>query len=322
MASAVFDLATILGALDQIDGHLGSPVEWRPQNPDQIRLLEWRNRISADVRKLRRLDCCATGDADELNRFLAGRGFASRFKPLTPPEFGAVSALRRESRWPQVGTTVRVFAGGSDHRGFRLENTATGYALAADRTLVALPRGVMDEGTVWLLLGQLPGGSDVFELFESLQATLVERKSAERQRYVSVTMPEVRLAATDDLPWLCGLSSDATAIGVTLQVADIRIDRTGREDSMPSAAAALAAPAGLVRDLVVDGPFIAFWTEDASPTVPLVGARFDLDTWSDWDSELADRENAELEAADEASRKGDRPQSRLGAVRSRLFGRK
>ncbi len=301
MASAVFDVATIVGALDQIDAHLGSPVSWHPSGPSQARLLEWRGKLAGEVAKLRHLEGCASAEAEELNRFLAERDFDFRFGPLTPPSFGAASTLRETTTWPSPGTSVPVFASGRDYRGFILAGLSVdGFGLADGWTLVAMPRRVTDPSYVWLLLGdRLPDGSDGFELFDAAHAALSARAAGERQRFASVTMPEVRLIATNELAWLRGLSGEGgAAIEQAVQEAKLRIDRTGSEAAVATTLVMRSAAFGFVRDLTVDRPFIAFWTDEASDALPLAVARFDFDTWSAWDAERADRENAELEAAD------------------------
>ncbi len=305
MTSAVFDFATIAGALDQIDTHLGSAVSWHPSGPSQARLLEWRGKLDAEVARLRHVDGCASTDSDELNSYLSERGFAYRFRPLTPPFFGAASALTEATRWPAPGMSVPVFAAGLDYRGFILaDQPADGHSLADGRTLVAMPRRIQDPGYVWLLLGdRLPDGSDGFELFEAAHAALAARATGERQRFASVTMPEVRQSGTNELEWLRGLTGDGgTTIDQAVQEAHLRIDRTGSEAAVATAASTRSAVFGFVRALIVDRPFIAFWTDDATLELPLAVARFDFDTWSRWDPDLADRENAEIEVAEEAAR--------------------
>ena len=327
MTSAVFDVATIVGALDQIDAHLGSAVGWHPSGRPQARLLEWRGKLAAEVARLRHLDGRASGDADELNRFMSERGFAFRFDPLTPPDFGAASTLREATSWPAPGTSVPVRAGGRDYRGFILaDRSLDGHSLADGRTLVSMPRLVADTSLVWLLLGdRLPDGSDGFELFEAARAALADRSTGERLRLATVTMPEVRLSATNQLEWLRGLAGDGAQIRQAVQEADLRIDRTGSEAVVATAIAAQSAGFyGLVRDLTVDRPFIAFWTDDAATTLPLAVGRFDYDTWSDWDSDRADKENAELVKAEEAARAAElagKGSGRPSLVR-RLLGRK
>jgi hypothetical protein len=332
MTSAVFDVATILSALDQVDTQVGSTVSWRPGGPQQERLLGWRPRLAGDLQKIRHLDGRASSDANELNRFLAEGGFTFRFGPLAAPAFGAVSILRQATTWPEPAMSVPVFAQGRDHRGFILEgNRADGYHFEDGRTLVAMPSRFSDESYVWLLLGdELPDGSDGFELFEVAHDALARRQTGTRQRYASVTMPEVVLTATNALDWLRGLAGDGgVAIREAVQEARLRIDRAGgSEAAVASAAMAVtAAPAGLARNLVVDRPFIAFWTDDASPLLPLAVARCDFDTWSAWDSVRADEENAELAASDAAARKAaaaadEEEAPRRRGLMGRLFGRK
>jgi hypothetical protein len=306
MTSAVFDLATIVGALDQIDRFVGTTVEWRPEGPHQTRLFDWRAQIAAEVARLRRLDGRASTDADELNRFLAEQGFSYRFSPLTPPAFGAASTLRESTTWPGPGTSVPVFAAGRDYRGFILSGQpADGFGLANGLTVVEMPHRTTDPSTVWLLLGdRLPDGSDPFELYAAARSALAERATGERQRFASVTMPEVQLSATNQLEWLAGLRSGGEAsVAQAVQEANLRIDRTGSEAAVATAAVARTTGFfGLVRDLTVDRPFVGFWTDDAAQALPLAVARFDFDSWSAWDSDRADRENAELEKADAAAR--------------------
>jgi hypothetical protein len=197
-----------------------------------------------------------------------------------------------------------VFAAGLDYRGFILaDEPADGHGLADGRTLVAMPRLIQDPGCVWLLLGdRLPDGSDGFELFEAAHVALAARATGERQRFASVTMPEVRHSGTNELEWLRGLTGDGgITVGQAVQAAHLRIDRTGSEAAVATAARPGSAVFGFARALIVDRPFIAFWTDDSALELPLAVARFDFDAWSRWDPDLADRENAEIEAAEEAA---------------------
>ena len=290
MSSTVFDLATVIGALDQIDSHLKSKSPWTPSGPVQERVLALRDRFTSSVARLRHLEGLASEDADELNRFLAERDFSYRFAPLNQAEFGAASAIREATVWPKPGQAVPIEIDGADWHGFLLKAHISAWPTAPG-LLVRMPSSETDQSIMWVLMAdQAPDGSDPLELFEFAAAALAKTHLTP-MAYDSVTMPTESLQTTTELGWLKGLGRSGATITSAAQEAILRIDRLGSEAKVATAMVALR---GIMvsRDLVVDRPHLVFWTDTAVPDLPLAVARFEADAWTAYDPTRAATENA------------------------------
>jgi len=160
MSSTVFDLATVIGAMDQIDAHLGGKAPWSSSTPTQERVLALRERFAPSVARLRHLEGLASDNADDLNRFLAEREFSYRFEPLRPAEFGAASAIREATVWPTPGRSVSVEIDGADRHGFQLKGRIGAWPTAPG-LLVRMPSSEADESVMWVLMAdQAPDDFD------------------------------------------------------------------------------------------------------------------------------------------------------------------
>src|SRR5436305_13398015 len=75
MATRALDVVTILHALDTLDTELQTTV-WNPKNPAQIELFEWLGTFKEKLARITGLDAKASRFYEELNAFLAKRGFS------------------------------------------------------------------------------------------------------------------------------------------------------------------------------------------------------------------------------------------------------
>jgi hypothetical protein len=292
MSSNAFDLATIIGVLDQVDSHLGGPAPWTASGPLGEQVLALRAQLAPEVARLRHLEGCASDHADELNAFLSARGFTTRFGPLASAEFGAVSTLREATVWPMIGRSVPVRIAGVDYHGFRLKSHVFAYD-AAPGLLVRMPSGPTDESVMWVLIGDdLPDGSDPLIMFARARAALAAADGRPIP-YDSVTMPAEALERTTPLDWLVGLRRSGGTITKALQEAILRVDRRGSEARVATSVMVLRGMV-MTRDLVIDQPHLVFWTDAEVPTMPLAVVRFEADAWSAYDVARATAENQEV----------------------------
>jgi hypothetical protein len=292
MGSHAFDLATVVGALDQVDASIASPAPWLPANDSQRELLALRAEIAGEMQSLRRLEALASNDADRLNRFLEDRHFATRFAPFASPiEYGAVSTISERTHWEEPGTAVSIASEGREYHGFKLGLSGRCWRLGGENLLVRMPGESSDESVMWLLLGKpRVDVVDQLALFRAARMALGFAADAAPVWYDSVAMPEESLKSTIELGWLVGLSRTEAVLGRALQEVQLRIDRQGSEARVATAIGfAEASPEEPEPELhiVVDAPHLAFWTDAAAPSLPLAVAYFDRDAWSDWDEERA-----------------------------------
>ena len=99
MATRALDAMTILSALEALDHELQA-TRWKPQNPTQRELFAWLSTYKEQLARITGLEAKASRFYEELNAFLANRGFRLSIAPFdSTRELGVVSVLDKLVRW-------------------------------------------------------------------------------------------------------------------------------------------------------------------------------------------------------------------------------
>jgi hypothetical protein len=99
MATRALDAMTILSALETLDHELQA-TRWKPQNPAQRELFAWLSTYKEQLARITGLEAKASRFYEELNAFLANRGFRLSIAPFDPKKgLGVISILDKLVRW-------------------------------------------------------------------------------------------------------------------------------------------------------------------------------------------------------------------------------
>jgi hypothetical protein len=297
MASSVFDLATVIGVVGQIDDFLGGPATWQAKTTQQQELIRLRAELVEQVKQLRHLEGLASNQAADLNKFLIAHNFSALFQPFDKDsEFGAVSLIQEATRWPEVGLSCPINTPSGQYHGFRLKARGQFCDFVDGTRLIKMPSGHNDESVMWALVAKdatLPGNpfANFLQAYRALTSFGSGRVRV--QEYVSISMPEESLDTTISLDWLVGFGRTGGTISQAQQEAHLKVDRFGSEARVATSALVMRGMILNEHHLIIDTPHLVFWTDTTVPTIPIAVATFEFDVWTPYDAARAAAENAE-----------------------------
>lgn len=282
-------LLPIAGALAKADAYLGGNRPWRPTSPPQQRFLDRFHGMLRDaVARVPEVESVVGRSAEEINAFLARKGFSIRLDPFTDPrDFGVASVLdvlvewleRSEVRSIRTGgreyPAVRIPAGGSRAvvvRHFGLQKFPNPIACLTTKSADIVCLTALDASHVPDLITE--GG------FPSMITDTVKFLP----EYGGVVFPMVSLNQEVDIGWLLGLSTTGTdglpaIVTQAKQQTKFRMNEVG---ARAESAVALGVTRGMAPrpkpDLVIDQPFLC-WIERPGIPFPLFLGHITPDDW-------------------------------------------
>jgi hypothetical protein len=168
MATHALDVITILSALRTLEQELQG-TGWQPQNAAQKELFAWLETYQEQLARMTGLEAKASRFYEELNAFLAEKGFSLRLEPFDPVRgLGVVSVLDKLVRWLQgPGTKSDIVTRRGAMPGFDLPDTGVRiYEVEGYRGSYLLELLTQSEETLWLFVHADPSleGLDLVKL--------------------------------------------------------------------------------------------------------------------------------------------------------------
>jgi hypothetical protein len=289
MTTHALDIASLLHAMRELAEKVGDNADWHSVNADTGYVIEMLRTYGQVIAGSQSIKALASADWEALNRFLVSNNFRPAIKQFDPGEgIGVVSILDKLLKWksgPARKTTISTIAGSKP--GFILPSSdvavyrATGFL----GFLIRIPTRSAD--TLWIYL---PDKNEAYisvldrlHLVELTFALSAADHFAERGKFTGVTIPMLEFSLEPDISFMLGaeLRSDSEVLVITQagQQFKLRMDETGARVKTESH---LVTERGIVRSdkpLVVDRPFIGWFTEEGAGNLPMASFFADFDSW-------------------------------------------
>ncbi len=297
MATRALDVVTILHALDTLDRELQTTV-WSAKNPQQIDLFTWLDTFKEKLARITGLDAKASRFYEELNAFLAQKGFSPMVASFNPKEgLGVVSILDKLVRWLNgPGTIGEIYTRRGSMLGFELPHDGVNiYEVMGYRGSYLLELLTQSDDTLWLFVhdNHSLDGLDMVKL--SLDVMSKSRQTpmsddsfgyglgrGKSPTFAGAKVPMIEFDVKPDLSWLLGaktttVSGDYYFVAQAAQQFKMRMDETGARVKV---ATAMVVPLMWQGPVVfeVKEPFYGWWTQKGI-NLPMAAFFADWDAW-------------------------------------------
>lgn len=296
MATRALDVVTILHALDTCGKELQT-TGWKPKKRTHRDVFNWLETFKEQLAQISGLDAKASRFSEELNAFLAQRGFGPLIRPFDPKEsLGVVSILDKLVRWLSgPGRISTIFTRTGARPGFELPpegvtiSEVKGYP---GSTLLQLL--TQSEDTLWIFVhpDSSRAGLDLVKLSMDVmrqpRQTPMSRGLSgvgrkEGPTWAGAKVPMIDVHVTPDLSWLLGART-TTVNGAPYRIVqaaqqfNMRMDETGARVKVATVTVAATGPALGPKLFVVDRPFYGWWTQRGMD-LPMAAFFADWDCW-------------------------------------------
>ena len=276
MTVANYPITAVLVAAESI---LGPNAMWAPQSPAQTRFLTngfWATCM--DLAHLPEIQSLAAYTADEINDFLASKGYSIKLNPWpVGTGFGAASTMDVKEEWSTPGDVVTIRTLLGTFPAVRIKKD--GFSILASEghpnPLIAL--NTVSGDTVYITMGDAPTSP---EALEAKVMDLFERRGPTPSRFGGVVFPMVSLDQTTELSWLKGMigrgDRDEATITQAIQQTKFKMNEKG-------ARAQSAVAIGMTRsmappDHTIDKPFLV-WILRTGVHRPIIAAHVTQESW-------------------------------------------
>ncbi|MBP9798342.1 hypothetical protein KBC70_04325 [Candidatus Woesebacteria bacterium] len=264
-----------------------STGSWSPVNPTQDSFLKkYFPGVRGALSMIKdEISGIVSRSADEINDFLASRGFSMKLEPFGPDSIGFASVLDLVVEWMTEGTRtlVRSVTSGRDFTAVRLtdgvrfcrsDNHTHPIALIATKSgdLVAMTK-----------LDSVPNGA--FAL-EELAGQLTRDAYQVFNEFGAVVFPMVNLDRDFDVSWLLGMELNGDPITQAIGQVKLRMNAKGaRAQAAVAIVVTRSMPPRTFEDMVIDGQFLVWFIrpefDSEQQYVPLFVAHVTEEDWAD-----------------------------------------
>jgi hypothetical protein len=269
----------IVSALAKADDMLGLCAKWRSKDCTQERFLsDFFNPCRNE--KIPEIESIASRSAEEINRFLAERGFSIALDPFQyPSDFGTASVLDVLVEWVQTGRLVSIRADHTRFEGVHLESVS--FSKMIETVVARIPTKSGDD-VCMAMYDDAPDGMDLIDLVNKIRA---DAKSC--SDYEGIHFPMVNLDQRVDISWMKGLSTVGAdgvpaIISQALQQTKLRMNEKGARAQSAVALGMMRCSVGPIPaprpPLIINEPFL-FWIERDGLQQPLFVAHLTRDDW-------------------------------------------
>lgn len=284
-------LLPIVGAVEKADEFLGGNREWEHANLVQTYFLGNVYRPTHTlIQAIPEIESVVGRSADEINAFLARKGFSIRLDPFTDPrDFGVASVLDVLVEWLERGEVRSIRAGGREYPAVRIPAGGSRATVVRHCGLPKFPNPIAclttrsSAGDI-VCLTALDAAAVPDLITEGGLPSMVTDTVRFLNEYGGVVFPMVSLDQEVDIRWLLGLKTTG-ADGLPAIVAQAKQQTKFRMNEV-GARAESAVAMGVTRgmaprpkpDLVIDQPFLC-WVERPGIPVPLFFGHITPEDW-------------------------------------------
>src|SRR3989338_8764552 len=275
----------IVAALKKAEEFVKPVKNWRGSSFTCDRFLrDFLGRCCREISRIPEIESIASKSADEINKFLADKGFDIQLNPFSSQEFGVASVLDMLVEWAEKGEATSVTRRNT-HDAYPAVRIARGSYVDFLETkghnhAIARLRTKSGDFVHMTILDYLPDNSGSFKLVEIAEELSEGDKSD--NLIGGVVFPMVSLNQQVDISWLIGLRTTganelSAIITQALQQTKLRMNEEG---ARAQSAVALGVLRGCLPtyDYVIDWPFL-FWITRPGISKPLFVAYVTEDDW-------------------------------------------
>src|SRR3989337_4119247 len=288
MSTQAFDAVTIFKCLAQLEAQfLGENREWEPQNDEQERLFTLYQQMKDYLAQIRGLKAKGSKFYTELNDFLVEEGFSPMFQPFNPEDsVGVATVLDKMVEWFVEAELVNITAqNGREYPGFEIPKQGVSIYTTNYGTLAELY--TKSEDTVWLLL-PTANQPDLlgFNLFETAVKVMSEEGSI-NHHFSGIQIPKVDLDVTPDLNFLLRARTFDTndvpwRVTQAFQRFKFRMNENGARAKVTTGiAVTMEAFFAKPDPLILDRPFLGWFTQKGLELLPMAVFWADYDSWKE-----------------------------------------
>lgn len=282
MATKAVDIVTIFHALNVLENNfLGKDRVWKTDNDFQWRVFELYTSHKEKLGKLKGLKALASKDWRELNRFLVKNQFDPMFEPFVG--IGAASILDMVVEWLKKASTCQIYANQREYPGFEIPK---GGHIVYDpsgtdfRWVAAL--ATKSGGALWLALPEKQPEDELALInmaFSAMSGILRPRNDIS-----TVQIPEIDFDIKPDLQKICGAETyDQKGkywfISQAKQQFKLRMNKEGAHVKVATAIAMERGISFGPHPLIINRPFMGWFTQPGAPSLPLAIFYVDYDCW-------------------------------------------
>ncbi len=281
----------IVAAITKADDILGKGRQWNSVNGLQHRFITRYLKSASEIASIPEIESIASRNADEINAFLAARGFQIKLDPFVPSPnedpFGTASVLDVLVEWLEEGTkAVVVTPDQKEYPGVRISGEGVRYYQAQGvsvEPIISLQTKSGDR--VCLTMSDFGDGEDGFDLVAAVR--YLSKNKEPFGEYAGVTFPKVDLDQQVDISWLKEMWTIG-AVGARAKVTQA-LQQTKFKMNEKGARAKSGVAIGIMRsksvrvpppELVINRPFL-LWIERDGLSQPLFAGHVCEDTWRD-----------------------------------------
>jgi hypothetical protein len=212
----------------------------------------------ADIGKFPELERWVDQDAEPLNKILQERGFSSRFDPIPPGRFGALSILDLLVEWLEEGFRVAIENGDTTYPGFRLEGEGSGVTAVRGKGLggVAARIETKSGDVLWIHQGG-PEPENDFEAALLAETLLGALSRSGTRREANLIAPCVSLHESRQLDWAVGLEIPGKAVVQSgFQETRFRMNHRGARAQVATGMVLERSLPETREEIIVKGPFL------------------------------------------------------------------
>lgn len=285
----------IVTALVKAEDILGPNRNWQPSNPRQTEFLNRYFSQRSEIEKTLadaspaqplKIDSIASYTADEINEFLAKKGFNITLNPFTSPgEFGTASVMDVLVKWLNPGKSgQKLKAINNENYPAVILNGGVGilHSPTAENPLAYISTQHPDY-KVWMTIP----GKPIVDSFTLLDYITDVRKGplSIDGRHEGLIFPKVSLDQRANIDWLkqmetTGKDGLPAIISQALQQTKYRMNEIGARAESAVAIGMTRGFAVRKEPLVIDRPFVT-WMEKKGISFPLFAGYIDYPDWKD-----------------------------------------
>lgn len=268
----------------KIEDVLGKNRIWTAKNAEQARFLsDFFNKSRNEVMDLEFMENIASWDHNDINKFLADRGFNIALQPFAPNEFGAASVLDVLVKWLIEGEHVK-YTRPSDNYEFdaaKMSNDTVEMFTTKDNPFPVVK--VLTEDDVSVYMTQLdfdPKQLDLIDIATNIQDGLQEDYS-----FKGLFFPCVDLDQKVDIKWLLGMTTNDDngaewKISQALQQTKLRMNEKGAHAKSAVAVGVRLSSVTMPKPpMVIENPFLT-WFDKPGLNHKIIAGYITEDDWN------------------------------------------
>jgi hypothetical protein len=271
---------TIPAAVKKADDIVGRDRIWNAVNDMQKSFLEIYEIVADEVAQIPEIESIASRSAEEINKFLAERGFPIKAPDFSKDKFGTAAVLKFLMDWKFPGTKGDIIT--QDKRtypGVHMDGVLANKAQDHNNPVLELLTESSDK--VYLTMLDVPPANE----FEMISTARQLNSKLGTSKVVDLQFPMVDLDYKVELNWLPGLwtmSQEAQKVAIEKALRQTKLQMNHLGVKIEEAVAMVFETTVLIRrDLVViNRPFI-MWVDRPDLSLPPFVGYITPDDWKD-----------------------------------------